>query len=240
MGGSVPRMRCLVSIPVRDRVELVSDLVERLSASGGQDEILLADNNPEGSPASLEMVKLEERGLLTRWDADGRNLHEMWNAGLDYGRDFDTVLTLNSDVGEFSFEMVRRLSESLLSDPTIGVICPRYDQRDGKGVIDVSGGCGNRYNGTGGVAGFAFMLRGDSKYRFPEELRWWYGDTHMFECMDRIGARTCMDLDVSLHHIALGGSPGSGDWTLKRDEILLDQKWWTAWKKANPREAACA
>ena len=38
--------------------------------------------------------------------------------------------------------------------------------------------CGSRYDGTGGLAGFAMMLRSElaKVYSFDEQLTWWYGD----------------------------------------------------------------
>jgi hypothetical protein len=38
--------------------------------------------------------------------------------------------------------------------------------------------CGSRYDGTGGLAGFAMMLRSDlvKVWNFDENLTWWYGD----------------------------------------------------------------
>lgn len=224
----------IVSIPVRGRVDLMTDLVQRLLRSYGEMVIAIWDNNDivtEQDEREAMMSLAASHHSIFRFEAADQSLHEMWNRGLDLAHPGDNVLTLNSDVGEFDPDLVPKLSETLRSSDDIGVVCPRYDNRDGHGLIDVEGCCGNRYDGSGGLAGFAFMMRGEAAYRFPEEMRWWYGDNHMIQCIRKIGGRAVMDLDVRLHHVALGGNTTSGDWKSKAEEIEKDRQWWVQWKK---------
>jgi hypothetical protein len=70
------------------------------------------------------------------------------------------------------------LANSLENDPSIGIICPNYSTVEMEEDRQVFNTCGSRYDGTGGLAGFAMMLRSDlaKVYSFDENLTWWYGD----------------------------------------------------------------
>lgn len=63
------------------------------------------------------------------------------------------------------------------------VVGGNYDGRgSGVAVQEVDDICADRYDGTGGLPGFAFMVRGElfaGGYRFPEECMWWFGDNDL-------------------------------------------------------------
>jgi GT2 family glycosyltransferase len=101
----------------------------------------------------------------------------MWNRGIEaVGRDAH-IAFLNDDV-RLSPECLSSLANSLDNDPIIGIICPNYSTVEMAEDRQVFNTCGSRYDGTGGLAGFAMMLRSDlaKVYIFDEQLTWWYGD----------------------------------------------------------------
>jgi GT2 family glycosyltransferase len=108
---------------------------------------------------------------------DGIGIQHMWNRGIEaVGRE-SHIAFLNDDV-RLSADCLSSLANSLDNDPTIGIICPNYSSVEMEEDRQVFNTCGSRYDGTGGLAGFAMMLRSDlaKVYSFDEKLTWWYGD----------------------------------------------------------------
>ena len=108
---------------------------------------------------------------------DGIGIQHMWNRGIAaVGRE-SHIAFLNDDV-RLSADCLSSLANSLDNDPTIGIICPNYSTVEMEEDRQVFNTCGSRYDGTGGLAGFAMMLRSDlaKVYSFDEKLTWWYGD----------------------------------------------------------------
>ena len=108
---------------------------------------------------------------------EGVGIQHMWNRGIEaVGRDVH-IAFLNDDV-RLSADCLSSLANSLDNDPSIGIICPNYSTVEMTEDRQVFNTCGSRYDGTGGLAGFAMMLRSDlaKVYNFDEKLTWWYGD----------------------------------------------------------------
>ena len=101
----------------------------------------------------------------------------MWNRGIEAVGRVSHIAFLNDDV-RLSADCLSSLANSLDNDPTIGIICPNYSTVEMEEDRQVFNTCGSRYDGTGGLAGFAMMLRSDlaKVYSFDEKLTWWYGD----------------------------------------------------------------
>jgi hypothetical protein len=108
---------------------------------------------------------------------EGVGIHKMWNLGIKaLGRE-SHIAFINDDV-RLEQHCLSSLSNSLDNDPTIGIICPNYTSIDINEDRRVLNTCRSRYDGTGGLAGFAMMLRSDlvKVWNFDENLTWWYGD----------------------------------------------------------------
>ena len=115
--------------------------------------------------------------IITITVPEGVGIHYMWNRGIEaVGRD-SHIAFLNDDV-RLSPECLSSLANSLDNDPSIGIVCPNYSTVEMEEDRQVFNTCGSRYDGTGGLAGFAMMLRSDlaKVYSFDEQLTWWYGD----------------------------------------------------------------
>ncbi len=111
-------------------------------------------------------------------------------------------------------------------------MCPNYDGRPGEGLEPVADICAGRYDGTGGFAGFAFMVRAEVPYRFPAGLRWWYGDNHMLDAIGQGGSFAAICHTATVEHLD-GGSQTGGTWVdgPLADEIEADRVWWADYVK---------
>lgn len=215
-----------VIIPTLDKVELLRPLVEELHRQGGHDAIFIMDNG--SGEETLDWLKSQTMAEV--YDATGANYHEMMNYGLDLaiGRAWPfNALILNNDI-EIGPDFVTGLATALRENPQLGAVSPNYDGREGSGLQLVNDICGSRYDGTGGLAGFAVMFRGESGYRFPTELQWWFGDNHLLANVLLGGSAAAIDLDTTCVHVD-GGSQTGGDWSDKAEEIEADRQWFENW-----------
>lgn len=213
-----------VVIPVKDRLDLTEPLVNQLAEQGGYDDIFIFDNG--SGPETKEW--LADQTTASVVDAEGWNIHEMWNCGLDMSDGPVTVLNNDLRLGE---GFLTGLAAALVDDPSLAAICPNYDNRPGTGVQHVEHLANRQVNGIRGLAGFAFMLAADwaDTYRFPEELVWWYGDNHLIDSIVQAGRKAGVACGVSVEHID-GGSQTGGNWRRFRAEIQADRRWYKNWR----------
>lgn len=112
------------------------------------------------------------------WVEKGKGIHAMWNIGLRLLAPNRHVLFLNDDV-TVTHTTVSDLVATMNECPELGLVCPNYSGETIDGPYRaVTETCRGRYDGTGGLGGFAMMLRSDlaRRWRFDERMRWWYGD----------------------------------------------------------------
>ena len=152
-------------IPVKNQLHYTQGIVTQLLEQGEAEKILVIDNG--STDDTLEWIQQQRVAVLL---GDGLNIHQMWNLGLEMVRAWEgdcphDVAILNNDlrIGEHFLSL---LSWALRSDFRIGVVGANYDGRHFAGdTQSVRGVCGGRYDGTGGLPGFAFMIRGEEGYR---------------------------------------------------------------------------
>lgn len=223
-----------VVIPVRDRLEYTRPLVETLLEQDELDGLYLADNGSiDGTRQWAEALAKRDQRICVA-SHPGVGIHAMWNAGLDWAREQSRrprVALLNNDLA-VGPHFLSRLARAL-DDPRIGVAGGNYDGRRSSGgqpYIAVETICGNRYDGTGGLPGFAMMLRGEEGYRFPEALHWWYGDTDLLFTTLARGRMAVIVQDATCTHLDGGGR--TGDWRspamqrlVRQDRIWFMEKW---------------
>lgn len=213
----------------------VTSLVEQLVGQGDVAEVVVVDNGMD--VLSRELVDAD--GTVTVLDGAGMGIHEMWNAGAVHALDKyghrTRVAFLNDDL-RLGDRFVARLAEALDSGaPELIAVSGNYDGRGGDGLVEhVTGICAGRYDGTGGLAGFAFMVRGDwftSGYRFPEQCRWWYGDNDLVRAITVNGGRAGIALRAEVEHLDGGGNT-AGDWfdekwaeQLEADRVAFEARW---------------
>lgn len=198
-----------VVIPAKDRVDLTRSLVAQLDAQGGFSDILIMDN---GSTDPDMVAWLAEQQIATVIDSADQGIHEMWNAGIDWAvaahGGFSDVVLLNNDL-ILGPGFLRRLVAGLRSQPGMMLASGNYDRRPGSGVMPLRGICAGRYDGTGGLAGFAFAMRAEwvgMGYRFPDDMAWYFGDNDVCLAVERAGGWYGMVLDARVDHLDGGGN----------------------------------
>lgn len=224
-----------VVIPFKDRVDLTSALVTQLRHQGGFDAIFLMDNGSTQSKTANWLASVTEADPRVEvYDCAGLNIHEMWNLGLRQANSRawrSNVAVLNNDIS-IGPGFLDGLASTLRRFPFVEVVSPNYDGRDlgADEVVPVSDICAGRYDGTGGLAGFAFMLKGERPYRFPTELQWWYGDTDLLASVHAGGLDAVITGAATCEHVK-GGSQ-TGRWSdpdmqrvLEADRAWFEAKW---------------
>jgi len=161
----------------------------------------------------------------------GIGIQHMWNRGMrTVGKNSHTAF-LNDDV-RLDPGCLSSLARSLDNDPTIGLICPNYADPPLLENRDVFDTCRSRYDGTGGMAGFAMMLHRDlvPSWTFDENLRWWYGDDDIVRWVTRTSKRRAViSSSARCHHldsVTINNDPPSDFGRLvENDRAYFDAKW---------------
>lgn len=234
-GFGVEPAKTVAVIPTKGAVDehggvYVLDLVDQLRTQGSVAEIVVVDNGMGFEPETDDVTVL---------DGEGMGIHEMWNLGAMYAVEKyghrTRVAILNDDlrVGD---RFVQRMAEALDSgSPLLVAVSGNYDGRTGEGLVEeVTDICAGRYDGTGGLAGFAFMCRGDwftSGYRFPEACKWWYGDNDLVRAIAANNHKAGIALKATVEHLD-GGGKTAGDWfdekyaaQLEADRVAFEARW---------------
>ena len=162
---------------------------------------------------------------------DGIGIQHMWNRGIGaVGRDAH-IAFLNDDV-RLGPKCLSSLASSLSTDPSIGIICPNYSTVEMTEDRQVFNTCGSRYDGTGGLAGFAMMLRSDlvKFWNFDENLTWWYGDDDVLLWVTKTtGLRAVISHQARCHHadsVTIRTNPPAGFGRLvAEDREYFRAKW---------------
>ena len=195
-----------VVIPVRDKLEYTRTLVGQLTEQGGFTDLLIYDH----ASSARDMVEWLERQPDVTRVSEGLGVHEMWNLGIAeavrrHAGNVD-VLFLNNDV-RLGPEFCRLMSVALHSDPHLVAVSGNYDGRQGEGVIPVRGIFRGRNDGSGGLAGFAFAVKAEflGSYRFPEDMKWWFGDNDLCLSIEQAGGWYGVAVDATCEHLD-GGS----------------------------------
>lgn len=223
-----------VVIPMKDKHGLTSKLVGQLRDQGEYDRLYIYDNGSQSKQARNWLASVDGKDRIEVIDADGWNIHEMWNDGLRRSLHAD-VAVLNNDL-TVGPAFLSTMAKALNADPRCLAVCGNYDGREGTGVVPLQGICGGDYSGSGGFAGFAYMVHGkafDAGFPFfDEDLGWFFGDTELILTIQRMGGWYGMALDAVCTHVDGGsqttGAPcGAGAMAdqYKADEATFRAKW---------------
>jgi hypothetical protein len=234
--------RTFAVVPVKDQFAYTTSIVFQLRKQA-VDAIVVVDNGSGKKTRNW----LESQDDIVLLDAPDAGIHEMWNMGAAFALTASPagcdVAFLNNDLN-LGEGCIAQLSHALRENGDLAVVCPNYDGRviagDGGGYISLDGEnragdfdsleyrsdiCANRYDGTGGIAGFAFMVRGElfHRYRFPEDCKWWFGDNDLLLTVQAMGLRSAIVLDASCEHLDGGGKTGSWDTPEMQAQLKADQ-----------------
>ncbi len=203
--------RTYVIIPVKDQKTLTESLLKQLEKQGGYHGIIVLDN---GSGKETRRY-LERQTIAEVIPMPGVGIHAMWNFGaaLALSRWPKVNLAiLNNDLN-LGPDFLTTLSTELRSAEDIVAVSPNYDGREMDGPVDCEQICANRYDGTGGAPGFAFMVKGElfqAGYAYPEDAMWWFGDNDMLLAIRSGGGRWILTPKTTVEHVHGGGQ--TGDW----------------------------
>jgi predicted O-methyltransferase YrrM/GT2 family glycosyltransferase len=225
-GTGQPRRKLVAVIPMKDRLALTQDLVGQLREQGDVDEIVICDNG-SGKKTKNWLSSQED---LTVLDCPDDGIHEMWNKATAHALERHTarvrVAFLNNDL-RLGPEFLKRLSRALDDNKGVTAVCGNYDGRTSDTpLVHTEEICAARYDGTGGFAGFAFMVRGEwfsSGYRFPEEMKWWCGDNDLlaaiyYSSREDEPKSAAIVVDATVEHLDGGGATAG-------DALWTDPKW---------------
>lgn len=225
-----------VVIPVKGKQHFTDAILKQLVEQGGYDGVFVYDNaagTDDKYELPLELVDTEEAVSEHRLTgihlipAAGKNIYQMWNMGIREALSRSTrcnLAILNNDL-ELGEDFLKRLADGLRAHPGIAAVSPNYDGRVfSEKVQAVKGIAAGRQDGTGGLAGFAFMVRGEVFQAgcpmFDEAYHLWFGDTVFVDQLDEAGATYGIVRDCTVVHVG-GGSNTSGDGKGKR----LSDEW---------------
>lgn len=217
--------KTFVIIPIKDNLKDTKALVHQLREQGGYSDVLILDNgsNPE------TRRWLESQTVAKIANAAGLGIHEMWNAGARWALSQHpraNLLFLNNDI-RIGPNFCQTLRDALRSDEELVAVCPNYDGRTlVEDVAQLHGICADKYDGTGGLAGFAFMVKSElfaAGWQFPEDCKWWFGDNDLTLTIDQTGGWYGMAGGTTVEHLDGGGKTGKWDDPAMQSQLLADR-----------------
>lgn len=204
-----------VVIPVKGQQHYTTALLKQLDEQGGYEQVFVYDN-AAGTDEALAQPDGEN---VTVIPAAGKTIHEMWNLGIKEARNRSprcNVAILNNDI-EIGANFLAEMAAGLRAHPSIACVGGNYDGRTFvEKVQEVKGICAGRYDGTGGLPGFAFMIRSElvdavGGTLFDESYELWYGDNDLCLQMERLGATYGIVRDATVTHLDGGGRTSTVD-----------------------------
>ncbi len=225
-----------VVIPVKGEHQYTESLLRQLAAQKGYHRIFVYDNGSDSDPYTGYVP--DECDVIP---AAGLSIHEMWNAGIRAAKAkyaACNIAILNNDLN-IGPGFLEGLALRLRAHDALWAVSPNYDGRDFEGdILRVKGIAAGRMDGTGGLAGFAFMVKGelyDHGLPLFDDYELWYGDTDFAMTVDALGGILGIVKDVAVEHID-GGSKTAGDGVKRlkspeleamvaRDKAKFETKW---------------
>lgn len=166
-----PQVPTYVVIASKNRRVELSELVASIKEAA---EVIVYDN---GYAPPLDI------GAAMVMAANGQPLHRMWNDGLRVaqaaaehrGHKAWNVAVLNDDL-RIEPDFLSLLDRGLRSDDNIWIAYPDFRGALKPGEV---GQFDNPQLAGQTMSGYAFMLRGETGFRFDEQFEWWYGDSDL-------------------------------------------------------------
>lgn len=226
-----------VVIPVKGEHQYTESLLRQLAAQKGYAGIFVFDNGADTDPYAGYVP--DQCEVIP---AAGLSIHQMWNAGIRKAKALFATFNLailNNDLN-IGPKFLDGLASALRSHDQLWAVSPNYDGRTFEGdILAVKGIAAGRTDGTGGLAGFAFMVKGELYDHglplFDEQYELWYGDTDFALTVDALGGILGIVKGTTVEHID-GGSKTAGDGRsrlrsdeyrlmVQRDRVRFEEKW---------------
>lgn len=213
--GQGPPVPNMVVIPVKNRRDLTEPLLKQLVEQDDAARIFVMDNGSNRQTKNW-LSTLDPEWRVEVVDCAGQGISRMWNEGVRRALAVTprcNIAILNNDL-VLGDEFLSRLAAGLRSDDRVLACSANYDGRPEQGTVAVQGISAGREDGTGGLAGFAFMVRGEMFEQgfplFDEQFAWYAGDLDMVLTVEKLGGVTALATDAHVTHIG-GGSQTAGD-----------------------------
>jgi hypothetical protein len=176
------------------------------------------------------ILKTLPSSIIKTYVPRGAGISAMWNLGMSMADSNHHVMFLNDDV-TLQPDTIYNLTTALYADPQIGLACPKYAGDSDVDIISHST-CRGKYDGTGGIAGFAMMLASDlvPKFRFDERMKWWYSDDDLVNWVNKKANRLSVIVGKArcqhAHSVTITNDPPVNfDVQVEIDRQIFEQKW---------------
>jgi GT2 family glycosyltransferase len=203
-----------VVVPGRDRHAMTRDLLADLAGEGVT--VLLYDNG--SAPSYRDAV---DGGHVEHVDATGWPLHAMWAHGIAEARRRSpvcNVAVLNNDL-RVPPGTLGQLARALRAHPDIALAYPNVHG------LDLEPGQAQITEGRS-MAGFCFMLRGESALDVDQQFGWWYGDSDLEAQARALGKHVVTVGGTAVEHLEPNGSTtGERLGEARLDEKAFAAKW---------------
>jgi glycosyltransferase involved in cell wall biosynthesis len=215
-----------VVIPTKSNINGLTTLTSALMSSEGVSRVVVVGDGHE----TEDMLNALPNNIIKTYVPRGSGIHKMWNVGMALANEGDHVLFLNDDV-IIGTSTVMGMIDALAEDSRIGLVCPKYA---GESFVDIvtHTTCRGRYDGTGGMAGFAMMLANDlaKSWRFDERMMWWYGDDDLVNWVSKKANRLCVITAKARcshgHSVTITSNPPDNfNRLVEIDRQIFEQKW---------------
>jgi hypothetical protein len=224
-------MSFMAAVPVKGHLPLTRDLLKDLR----RDRVPVAVFDNGSPPWESVALQAMASGSVTIRSRPKASIHQMWNEALElFG--FDShVAILNNDI-RLARGTLARMAEALDAHPEYAIVSADYPERalGGNPCRDCGVDEVDQVAAAGGFAGFAFMVQRGWGHRFPEELRWWYGDNDAILSAHADGLKVGVVDGAMVTHVGGGSQTGRWRHDVKRSvEIAADEAWFLAkWDRA--------
>ena len=215
-----------VVIPTKSNVSGLTQLISSLMSAEGVSRIVVVGDGTQ----TATMLQSLPSSVIKTYVPQGVGIHAMWNAGMALRGTDDHVLFLNDDV-TIATGAIASLVTALIEDPRLGLVCPKYAGDSDVDIVTHST-CRGRYDGTGGMAGFAMMLAADlvPQWKFDERMKWWYGDDDLVNWVNRKAKRLCVIVGKArcthAHSVTIDNDrPDNFNNIVEEDRKIFEKKW---------------
>ena len=215
-----------VVIPTKSNIDGLTTLISALMSSDSMLKVVVVGDGTE----TKEMLQALPNSIIKTYVPRGSGISAMWNVGMQLANPGDHVLFLNDDV-TINTSTVSGLIAALAEDSRIGLVCPKYAGDSDVDIVSQTT-CRGRYDGTGGMAGFAMMLAADlvPHFRFDERMMWWYSDDDLVNWVNKKANRLCViSAKARCHHghsvTITSNPPDNFNKQVEIDRQLFEQKW---------------
>lgn len=213
-------------IPTKSNVKGLHTVVHQLLKEGKVARIIVIGDGEEGRALGEALPS----SVVKLFVPAESGINVMWNMGLEAALPKSHVLFINDDV-EIERGTIDKLCAALDRNESYGLVCPKY--WDGELSEDrySRDTCRGRYDGTGGIAGFCFMLPHDiaHKYRFDENMKWWYSDDDVVWSVNAMERGNYIVAGTSIKHghsVTIESTPPKAfEKLVEQDKQYFQKKW---------------